>query len=382
MLSDISSSNNILLFFCWRFWHSARDFFWHSFWHLFWHFPTCLLTLHLTFFLAILLTFFLAYLLTFFLSYLLTYLAAFSLTYPFDVYIFWHSFWRIFWRIFWHSFWRCVSSHILSDMSTDILSGILSDILSGVSSDRLSGISSDISFDIFFYISPDILSDMSFDIHSYWQIFWRTFLPFVRRWLPAPLWKSTVEVPLPTPFASSPLRSGASGWGLALPNDLELPVHPGAAQRDTELTRRLTVEVRRCPLRCKAGEEDEEKKTKEKDERTVPFMNKVEPDRFLFSQISKPSFLFWFLTRGRAPSYSFALGFWQCLGVLFLFYFSGDLIGPLPGWWIWYDNMVPLRPKSKRRRRRRGGPSGRKKDTPDSDLPKEITWPNLSNGRR
>ena len=145
-------------------------------------------------------------------------------------------FWHAIWHVFWHSFWILfgISADIFAGISCCILSGALSGILSGISSCILSGksyllifypasllasiscISSGIPAGIASGTSSGIISGTSYDIFSgnlsgirptflfLWHSFWHS------------LWR----------------------------------LKPSAVHSDRD----ISVEVRRCPLRWRAGE--------------------------------------------------------------------------------------------------------------------------------
>ena len=134
-----------------------------------------------------------------------------------------------------------ISSNILSGRSSDILSGISSDILSGISSDILSAISSDILPGI----SSDILSGISSDILSWILsgIIFGILYGFVPgRWGPVEVRRG------PRCAESGRLKSGEAHTEVRQRADSRR-LRSGEAQCDRE----LADEVRRGPLRSRAG---------------------------------------------------------------------------------------------------------------------------------
>ena len=142
-----------------------------------------------------------------------------------------------------------ISSDILSGISSGILSGILCGILSGISSDILSGIASSILYvipsDILSGISSDILFGKSSDIlSSLWHPIWRCFWPLRSGWGPA---GPKVRRISPDEVRWGPQRSDSRR------------LRSGEAHCNRELAvevrrvKELADEVRRGPLRSRAG---------------------------------------------------------------------------------------------------------------------------------
>ena len=243
LLHSIWQLAYLLTFYQDVFWHSI----WHiySVWHVFWHSSgtigilsgisltfygilcllrfclsyllifclAYLLTFYLAFYLAYLQIFYLAYFLTFYLAYLLTFylanLLTFYLAYLSDILSgvsIWHSVWHIFWHSIWHIFWCSIW-------------------------------------------------------HSIWDFLWHLYGFVCGRWGPFEVWRG------PQRSESRRLRSGEAhsapnlaGWGPARPTALRLsPVEVTAIESwqmgsgEDHCDRELAVEVRRGPLRSRAG---------------------------------------------------------------------------------------------------------------------------------
>ena len=142
--------------------------------------------------------------------------------------LFWHSFWHTIWNNIWHIYFGILSD-ILFDICFDILSGIYFDIL--------------------------LASILTYFWHLFWHSFWRFIWHFL--WRLAEIWISRLE--LAVEVLKCPLRSGARGWGLAMPTEIwSSRLRSGSAHWDLESRlrrkrRRTLINLESRDLRWQVG---------------------------------------------------------------------------------------------------------------------------------